>query len=95
MADDINIPGSELREAQEMLAFVHDFIDIGRTTFDFDAAFGRERLRDAAQNFEERWEDGRFQVKRQVVGIRDAIGSIMDSFEQVDRDAVANLDDGR
>ncbi|SDT54736.1 hypothetical protein [Actinoplanes derwentensis] len=95
MAGDVNIPGDELREAREMLTFVHDFIDIGRNTFDFDAAFGRDELRGAAQNFEKRWDDGRFQVKRQVVGIRDAIGNILDSFEKTDRDAVQNLDDGR
>ncbi len=42
MASDVNIPGSELKEAQDMLGFVHDFIDIGHHTFDFDAAFGPE-----------------------------------------------------
>ena len=86
---------SELKEAQDMLTFVHDFIDIGHHTFDFDAAFGRDRLRDAAQNFEDRWEDGRFQLKRQVIGVRDAIGSILDSFAKTDQDAAQNLDDGR
>ncbi|MFJ2561635.1 MULTISPECIES: hypothetical protein [unclassified Streptomyces] len=94
MASDINIPGSELREAQEMLGFVHDFIDIGHHTFDFDAAFGRELSRGSAQNFENKWEDGKHQLQKQVQGIRDAIGSILDSFEKTDLDAVSNLEIG-
>ena len=95
MAGDINIPGDELREAQNNLTFVHDFIDIGRNTFDFEAAFGRDLGRGAAQNFENRWDDGQTQLKKQIVGVRDAIGSILDSFEKTDRDAVANLDSGQ
>ncbi|GAA2677506.1 MULTISPECIES: hypothetical protein [Actinoplanes] len=95
MADDVNIPGTELKEAQDMLTFVHDFIDIGNHTFDFDAAFGRGQLRGAAQHFEDRWNDGRFQLKRQIVGVRDAIGSILDAFEKTDQDAAKNLDEGQ
>jgi len=96
LAQDVNIPGTELEDARDMLTFVHDFIDIGHHTFDFDRAFGgRTRLRSAAQHFENKWNDGQFQLKRQIVGIRDAIGSIIDSFEKVDQDAVSKLDDGR
>ncbi|WP_327425611.1 hypothetical protein OG763_45110 (plasmid) [Streptomyces sp. NBC_01230] len=94
MASDIHIPGNELKEAQDMLGFVHDFIDIGHHTFDFDAAFGPELSRGSAQNFEDRWEDGKHQLQKQVEGIRDAIGNILDSFEKTDKDAVARLDDG-
>lgn len=91
MASDINVPGDELREAQNNLTFVHDFIDIGGNTFDFEAAFGPELAGGAAQNFESRWDDGQTQLKKQIVGVRDAIGSILDSFEKTDQDAVANL----
>ncbi|MCI3278739.1 hypothetical protein [Streptomyces cylindrosporus] len=94
MASDVNIPGSELEEAKNMLAFVHDNIDIGHHTFDFDAAFGPELSHGSAQNFENKWEDGKHQLQKQVQGIRDAIGNILDSFEKTDQDAVANLDDG-
>ncbi|GGN94899.1 hypothetical protein GCM10011579_094920 [Streptomyces albiflavescens] len=94
MASDVNIPGNELQEAQDMLGFVHDFIDIGHNTFDFEAAFGTELGRGAAQNFENKWEDGQQQLRKQVQGIRDAIGSILDAFEKTDQDAVANLQVG-
>lgn len=91
MANDVNIPGDQLREAQDMLGFVHDFIDIGHHTFDFDAAFGPELSDGSAQNFENKWEDGKGRLKKQVKEISDAIGSILDSFEKADQDAAANL----
>ncbi|OJF13490.1 hypothetical protein [Couchioplanes caeruleus] len=95
MAADVNIPGDELKEAQDMLAFVHDFIDIGHHTFDFDAAFGPELSRGSAQNFENKWEDGKHQLQRQVKELRDAIGSILDSFDKTDQDAAKSLDAGQ
>lgn len=95
MAEDVNIPGDELKAAQDNLTFVHDFIDIGHHTFDFDAAFGHGKLRGSAQHFEDKWEDGRFQLKKQVEGVRDAIGSILDTFDKTDQDAASNLNDGQ
>ncbi|MFJ9632433.1 hypothetical protein ACIQPR_13505 [Streptomyces sp. NPDC091280] len=95
MASEVNIPGSELKEAQDMLGFVHNFIDIGHTTFDFDAAFGPELARGSAQNFEDRWNDGKGRLQKQVLGIKDGIGSILDAFEKTDLDAVSNLDNGK
>ena len=94
MAQDVSIPGDELREAQSMLGFVHDFIDIGHHTFDFDAAFGPELSAGAAQNFENKWNDGKHQLQKQVQGVKDAIGNILDAFEKTDQDAVNNLDTG-
>lgn len=95
MAQEVNVPGDELREAQDMLGFVHDNIDLGQHTFDFDAAFGRQLSQGAAQNFENKWADGKYQLQKQVQGVKDAIGSILDSFEKTDQDAAANLDDGQ
>jgi hypothetical protein len=91
MAEDINVPGTELLEAQNMLTFVHDFIDIGNNQFDFVAAFGPELGRNAAQNFENKWNDGQEQIKKQVLGTRDAITQILEAFEKTDQDAVAEL----
>jgi hypothetical protein len=94
VASDIHIPVSELDESKDTLGFVHDFIDIGHHTFDFDAAFGPELSRGSAQNFENRWEDGKQRLQKQVAGIRDAIGDILDTFAKTDQDAVAHLGDG-
>jgi hypothetical protein len=92
MASDISIPGEDLRQARDMLGFVHDFIDIGHHTFDFESAFGPELSHHgAAQNFENKWEDGKHQLQKQVKEIADAIGNILDSFDKTDRDAADNL----
>jgi len=48
----------------------------------------------SAQNFENKWNDGKHQLQKQVQGIKDAIGNILDSFEKTDQDAVSNLDSG-
>lgn len=95
MAGDVFIPGDELKQAQDMLGFVHDFIDIGHHTFDFDAAFGPELSGGSAQNFENKWEDGKSRLRKQVKEIQDAIGSILDAFEKTDQDAAKNLDDSQ
>jgi hypothetical protein len=95
MASDVNIPASDLKAAQELLGTVHDEIDIGHHLFDFDAAFGPELSHGAAQNFENKWEDGKHQLQKQVQEIKDAIGSILDAFEKTDQDAAKNLDDGQ
>ncbi|MFE9848697.1 hypothetical protein ACFYPN_07770 [Streptomyces sp. NPDC005576] len=77
-----------------MLGFVHDFIDIDRNTFDFDAAFGPELARGAAQNFEDRWNDGKSRLRKQVEGIKDAIDNILETMAKTDQDAAAHLNDG-
>ncbi|MGW1504129.1 hypothetical protein ACWCQW_37380 [Streptomyces mirabilis] len=92
MAQDVFVPGDELQQAQQMLNLIHDQIDIGRNNFDFDAAFGRELSHGAAQNFEKKWNDGKQQLKKQITGIGDAIGDILDSMNKTDQDAVSNLD---
>jgi hypothetical protein len=94
MAGDVNIPGDELEEAKRNLISVHDNIDIDHYTFDFDAAFGPELSRGSAQHFEDRWNDGRYQLKKQVEDVRDAIGNILDSFDKTDQDAAQNLNGG-
>jgi hypothetical protein len=92
MASDVNIPGDDLQDAQNTLTFVHDNIDLGPNQFDFDATFGPDLSRGSAQNFEDRWADGREQLRDQVQGVSDAIGNILDSFDKTDQDAVQNLD---
>ncbi|GHH88966.1 hypothetical protein GCM10018793_70540 [Streptomyces sulfonofaciens] len=95
MPSDIFIPGDELDAARQALGFVHDNIDIGHHTFDFEKAFGPELAgHGSAQNFENKWQDGKQQLRKQVEDLKKAMDSIMDSFTKTDNDAVANLDDG-
>lgn len=95
MSGDIFIPGDELDAARQALGFVEDNIDIGHHTFDFEKAFGPELSgHGAAQNFENKWNDGKQQLRKQVADLKKAMDSLMDSFTKTDNDAVANLDSG-
>ncbi|MFJ9029478.1 hypothetical protein ACIRQP_13310 [Streptomyces sp. NPDC102274] len=94
MSGDIFIPGDELDAARQALHFVDGKIDIGTTQFDFEKAFGPDlAIHGAAQNFENKWVDGKKQLKKQVEDLMKAMDSIMDSFQKTDNDAVAGLND--
>lgn len=91
MASDVYIPGDDLKQAQDMLGFINDFIDVSPNAFDFDGAFGPELSHGSAEHFEKKWQDGKIQLKKEMQGVKDAIGSILDAFEKTDQDAVSNL----
>jgi hypothetical protein len=94
MAEDVFIPGDDLQQAEDMLNFIDNFIDIGKNTFDFDASFGSGgQLRKSAGNFEKKWSDGRTQLKKEIGGVKDAVQNILDSFSKTDQDAASNLSD--
>ena len=95
MAADVFVPGTELEDAKKMISFDHDNIDLDANQFDFRAAFGSGRLYDAAENFEDAWNDGREQVSREIDGVRDAIGKVLDTMDKTDTDAAANLSQGQ
>jgi uncharacterized protein YukE len=92
---DIHVPDDALKDGAKRMRLVQDNIAIGNTTFDFDAAFGRELSSGAAQNFEDRWNDGKHQLQKQVGGIIDAITQISDAFDEADRRSAASLDDSQ
>ncbi|MFQ6144463.1 hypothetical protein ACLMNJ_15510 [Streptomyces seoulensis] len=95
MASDISIPGEELQQVRDLLSRVHDHIDTGRDSFDFDRALGpRSSDHRAAQHFESKWNDGKHQLQKQIQSVGDAVGNILDSFQKADQDAAANLDSG-
>ncbi|QIQ06459.1 hypothetical protein [Streptomyces liangshanensis] len=89
---DIFIPGDELDDARQALSFVLDHIDIQANEFDFPAMFG-PGLRNAAQNFDDKWNDGRERLQKQVKEIKKAMDSIADEFAKTDNDAASNLSD--
>ncbi|MEV7325869.1 hypothetical protein [Streptomyces sp. NPDC093970] len=91
----IHIPEDALTDGAQRMRLVHDNIDIGRTAFDFDAAFGHELSSGSAQNFEDRWNDGKHQLQKQVSGIIDAITQIVDAVAETDRRSAASLDGAR
>ncbi|GAB6897184.1 hypothetical protein [Kineosporia succinea] len=90
MAEDIFIPGDELDAARTALDRIKENIDISGAGIDFDRALGRDLAR-AAGSFESRWSDGRFQLVREIDGMRDKFQQVSDAFAQTDNDAAASL----
>lgn len=46
--------------------------------------FGESKLREEAQEFEERWDDKRSQLKDGLEGVRDHVTGILDGIEEWD-----------
>lgn len=88
---EINIPGDELEEVSRALAFVLEHIDISSARVDLGRAVG-PGLIGPAENFENRWGDGRFQLRREAEEIRSKIDQILETFKQVDDAAGAGLE---
>ncbi|MEV0625826.1 hypothetical protein ACI2LC_11830 [Nonomuraea wenchangensis] len=88
---EINIPGDELEEVSRALAFVLEHIDISSARVDLGRAVG-PGLIDQAENFENRWGDGRFQLRREAEEIRSQIDQILETFKQADDAAGASLE---
>ncbi|GGL11997.1 hypothetical protein Sme01_68480 [Sphaerisporangium melleum] len=87
----IHIPGDELEAVSRSLGFVLDNIDTGTTGIDLDRAVG-SGLVDEARNFERRWKDGRFQLRRQAEAIKKAVDQIVEKTKETDDEAVAHLE---
>ncbi len=46
--------------------------------------FGEDKLRDEAQEFEERWDDKRDELKDGLTGVKDHVQGILDGIEEWD-----------
>ncbi|WP_033341142.1 hypothetical protein [Catenuloplanes japonicus] len=89
---EIVVPGAALEDASTALSEMLTFVDSDRIPGDIEAAFGSDVVGDAARDFDRRWGDGRFQLKRQGEDIRESIEQIRTAFQQIDEDAVASLE---
>jgi hypothetical protein len=88
MAEQVRVPGAELEELRDLLHRVARFVDDETRVNVLDEAVGAP-LRDAARNFEDRWADGRYQLRKQCDELAGAITTILDTFTQTD-DQVAD-----
>ncbi|GLY29415.1 hypothetical protein [Kineosporia sp. NBRC 101731] len=87
---DIFLPGDDLDAARAALDKVRENIDISGANIDFDQALGRDLAR-AAGSFESAWSDGRFQLLREIDGIRDKFQQVSDAFADTDAQAAESL----
>lgn len=90
---EIKVPGDVLEDARLSMNRVLEHIDVTRGPVDLGTVVGRP-VRDAAENFENRWGDGRKQLHRECQKIGEAIGKIIEVFGQVDQDAGNSLSSG-
>lgn len=90
MASDIFIPGDALQQASDAMGRVLDHIIKTRGEADLGQVVGRP-LRDAAENFEGRWSDGREQLRRECKKIREAIQKIEEGFMDTDNQAADSI----
>ena len=51
--------------------------------------FGESKLREEAQEFEERWDDKRNQLKDGLEGVKDHVKGILDGIEEWDAETAA------
>ncbi|MBQ1016723.1 hypothetical protein KBX71_02460 [Micromonospora sp. D93] len=87
---DIVIPGEDLQQAADAMRRVLQTISVKRSSADFNRVVGSP-VRDAAENFEDRWDAGRKQLRAECDDIVEAIGSILDAFTSVDNQSGDSL----
>jgi hypothetical protein len=91
---DIVIPGEDLQQAADAMRRVQRTINVKRSSADFNRTVGPP-VRDAAENFEDRWDAGRKQLRNECDDIVEAIDVILNAFTAVDNQSGNSLGGGR
>lgn len=83
---EINIPGDEIESARNNMQQVLSLFDnAGNAVRDIDAALGNDQqVIGAARQFDDRWSDGRTQLKDEGKSIIDALSKVIDTFTDAD-----------
>jgi hypothetical protein len=90
MAEQVRVPGAELEELGALLSRVAQFVDDETKVNVLDEAVGPP-LQEPAQNFEDRWTDGRYQLRKQCEELAEIIKTILDTFADTDNKVAAPL----
>jgi hypothetical protein len=89
---DIYVPGDELQTANDQLGRVLALIDAGGRPADLATALGNSPdVLDAAQLFDDRWSDGRYQMSKEGTEISDKITECLDAFTSTDDDLTKDM----
>ncbi|NYF98787.1 flagellar protein FlgN [Janibacter cremeus] len=59
---------------------------------DIGDPFGRGRLREKAQEFEERWDDKRDELKEGLDKIRTHVGDVLENFKSLDTEIATDIE---
>ncbi|MEV6345570.1 hypothetical protein [Actinoplanes sp. NPDC051851] len=90
MASSIVVPGEDLQEAAASMRRVLQHINVKRSSADFTQVVGAP-VRGSAENFEDRWDAGRKQLRQECDDIVQAIDTILDAFTAVDEQSGDSL----
>jgi hypothetical protein len=93
---DINIPGDDIESARDNMRRVLDLFDSSATSRSSLAeALGNDGLvLDAANDFDDRWSDGRTQLRDEGKAIIDALTKVIDTFTDTDGNVGDQLTSG-
>ncbi|MEW1552037.1 hypothetical protein [Streptomyces tsukubensis] len=90
---EIDMPGAEVERMGQLIGRVMELIDTRAAGF--DAVAVGPPLAAAGRDFDEAWNDGRFQLKRECKGLKEGCEMIVKGFAEADREMVSSLkDDG-
>ncbi|MEU9605580.1 hypothetical protein [Streptomyces sp. NPDC048057] len=90
---EIDMPGAEVESMGALLARVMELIETRASGF--DAVAVGPPLAAAGREFDERWNDGRFQLKRECKALREGCEAIVKGFADADKEMASALkDDG-
>lgn len=96
MAEDVYIKLSELETVvTELEAIISEFENATSLSEELEAAigdpFGHNDLREKAQDFEERWDDKRNELKDGLKGVKDHVDGVIEGVEQWDSETAIQL----
>lgn len=97
MAKDIYIKLSQLETVKtELDAIITEFENATSNSEKLEEAIGnpydRGELREKAQDFEERWDDKRTQLKDGLEGVRDHVKGVIEKVEEWDKETAIGLE---
>ncbi|GAB3206729.1 hypothetical protein ACQEU5_10015 [Marinactinospora thermotolerans] len=90
----VYIPIDDLEELKSHLTRIHEAFteaDDKEPAGGFDN-IGPGVFQNAADHFHSEWDDGRYQLARNIKGVKEGITTILDSFEQLEDDLGAQLE---
>jgi len=96
MGDDVNVSLAQLEVAYHALEdIVQEFEDAQKNSEELEGAigdpFGRGDLREKAEEFEERWDDKRGELKDSLDEIKEHVKAVVDTMKQWDVDTTNAL----
>lgn len=94
---DVNIPGDDIESARDnMRQVLNLFGNSATSSSDLAQALGNDGLvLGAANDFENRWSDGHFQLQNEGQSIIDALTKVLDTFTDTDNQIGGQLTSGQ